>query len=449
MSAYAGHLASLQEKTQIVATEDIVSDKGVLIAKSGTEINQNACQKILKFKLLKPLEDSIFIANQLNAKAIYEQIIDMINKDAYLKALNSKAGSAKVLQSCCLRLQKYPLLLQKLTVLDMEITHVFHQSLLSGYLAYLCGYTQGLQQEKIEENFLAGLIHDIGLLHIDRYILTKKETLSAEEWRKIQSHPVIGYEILKRIDKFPTNVTRAVLEHHENLDGSGYPRAKTVHDLGNLGQLINLLDNVIAIYNKKFKPIRHSMRDVMPIMQMTMHSYLPNIVSIIFQVLKEVPPSQVGNSDCEILDDLIKHVQAQQIYINIIASKIQSTNHDINFTHNDKQIYAIQNIAINIMVIITSAGLNDPANIDWEEQLKNKENQQSLYAEVEDTRLMQDEIIYQLQTYQKSASVFINQNSEHEFVKKLNDTLDIFAKTPRPETPSTLKNYWSELTKGH
>ena len=72
-----------------------------------------------------------------------------------------------------------------------------------------------------------------------------------------------------------------------------------------------------------------------------------------------------------------------------------------------------------------------------------------LYAEVEDTRLMQDEIIYQLQTYQKSASVFINQNGEHPFVKKLSDTLDIFAKTPRPETPKTLKDYWSALAKAN
>ena len=194
-------------------------------------------------------------------------------------------------------------------------------------------------QEKTFFLHATGLIHDIGLLHIDRYILTKQETLSAEEWRKIQSHPVIGYEILKRIDKFPKNVTRAVLEHHENLDGSGYPRGKTVHDLGSLGQLINLLDNAIVIYNKKFKPVRHSLHDVIPIIQMTMHSYLPNVVSTIFRVLKEVPLSPVANSDCEILDDLIQHVQTQQVYINTIASKIQATNQAINFTHNDKQIY--------------------------------------------------------------------------------------------------------------
>ncbi len=447
MSAYTGHIAKLQEKTQVVASEDILSDNGVLIAKSGTEINEKTCQNILKFKLLKPLEDSIFIANQLNPKSIFEQIIDKINRDSYLKALNSKLGNTKVLQACCLNLKKYPLLLQKLTVLDMELTDIFHQSLISGYFAYLCGIIEKLSQKKIEETFLAGIIHDIGLLHIDRYILTKQETLTAEEWKKIQSHPVIAYEILKRIPKFPTNVAKAVLEHHENLDGSGYPRAKTAHDISSLGQLINLLDNVIVIYNKKFKPLKHSLHDVMPIVQINMHSYFPSVVSIIFQLLRQVPLSPVKESDCSILNNLIEHVEEQQNYINKITQTIQRANDDIGFTHNNKSIYSIQNIAINILVIINSAGLYGE-NLNWAEQLNNHEDEQALYSEVEDTRLIQEEIIYQLQAYQKSANVFINQNPDSPLSLQLSAAIDTFAKIARPPIPESLENYWEKLKSG-
>ncbi len=444
MSAYAGHIAKLQEKTQVVASEDILSDNGVLIAKSGTKINEKTCQNILKFKLLKPLEDSIFIANQLNPKSIFEQIIDRVNRDSYLKALNSRLGNTKILQACCLNLKKYPLLLQKLTVLDMELTDIFHQSLISGYFAYLCGIIEKRAQHKIEENFLAGIIHDIGLLHIDRYILSKQETLTAEEWKKIQSHPVIAYEILKRIPKFPPTVAKAVLEHHENLDGSGYPRAKTAHDISSLGQLINVLDNVIVVYNKKFKPLKHSLHDVIPIIQINMHSYFPNIVSIVFQLLRQVPLSPVKESDCSILNHLIEHVQEQQHYINKITKTIQNTNDNIGFTHNKKPIYSIQNIAINILVIINSAGLYEE-NLNWKEQLNNNEDQQALYSEVEDTRLIQEEIIYQLQAYQKATNVFINQNPDDHLSLHLTSAVDAFAKTARPPTPESLKNYWATL----
>ena len=53
MSEYAKKIAHLQKKMKLVATEDILSDKGVLLAKSGIEINKKTCETILKFKLLK------------------------------------------------------------------------------------------------------------------------------------------------------------------------------------------------------------------------------------------------------------------------------------------------------------------------------------------------------------------------------------------------------------
>jgi HD-GYP domain-containing protein (c-di-GMP phosphodiesterase class II) len=446
MSAYAGHLASLQEKTQVLASEDIVSDRGVLIVKSGTEINSKACQNILKFKLLKPLEDSIFIANQLTAKSIFEQIVDLLNRDPFLKSLNSRLGQAKILQACCLRLGKYPLLLQKLTVMDMEITDVFRQSLLSGYLAMLSGITEKQSQDKIEENFLAGIVHDIGLLHIDRYILTKKETLAVEEWRKIQSHPIIGYEILNRIATFPKNVARAVLEHHEKLDGSGYPRAKTVHDLGSLGQLLSLLDSVIVIYNKKFKPYKQSLNSVIPILQINMHSYLPKVVSSVFKLLKQTPPSVIDIVNLSIVDDLINHVAEQQNYINTLVNAIQQVNDDISYSHNNKDIYAIQNIAINILVIINSAGLNNE-NLQWQQTLKNDSEKKNYYHELEAIRLIQEEIIYQVNTYQKSTTVFISKNTDNPMSTSLQKAIDVFTQSKPHSTPALLQAHWDTLAK--
>jgi HD-GYP domain-containing protein (c-di-GMP phosphodiesterase class II) len=445
MSSYTSHLAKVQEKSRVIATEDILSDQGMLIVKSGAEVNDDTCQKILKFKLLKPIENSIVIANQLTAKSIFEQINHLLNKDAYLKALDSKIGHTKTLQLCCLRVEKFPLLQQKLTVLDMEITHIFHQSLLSAYLAYLCGLINQLPQAKIEENFLAGLIHDIGYLHIDRYILTKPGQLTSEEWKKIQSHPVIAYEILKQIPGFPEIVARAVLEHHENLDGSGYPKAKTVHDLESLGQLINLLDNVIVIYQKQLRPFKRSLHDVIPIIQMNMHSYLPKVVSVIFKVLREVPLSPVNNAGCEMLEDLIEHVKTEQSYINKITDRVKATNEEISYAHNNRDLYALQNVAINILVILTSSGLDDPNNLDWKIESEDKEYRQNLYNEVEDIRLMQGEIIYQLQNYQKAATAYLNQNPDSPNMESINKTLEVFDNTARPAVPQLLKDYWASL----
>lgn len=431
MSEYAEHLANMQDKAKIVATSDILSDNGVLLAKSGTEINKRVCENLLKFKLLKPIEDSISIENQLNAKSIYNHILQFATADKFLAEMNHSLGDKITLQRCCLKLDKFPILQQKLTVLHLEIPDVFKQAIFSAFLAYLCGRIEKLEQSKIEEYFLAGIIHDIGFLHINYKILQKQEELTADEWRTIQSHPVIGYEILRNVENFPISVARAVLEHHENLDGSGYPRGKTVHDLKPLGQLVSLLDNVIAIYNKKFKAKERSPQCIIPVLQINMHSYLPDIASVIIRALKNAPKSPVKSSDTQHISAMIKTAEEEQSYITQTTDVIKQTNSSLGYQHNNKEIITIQNIGNNILFIVTSAGLNDDNYIPLLKELE-KGDADIIFNEIEDTLLMLGEIIYQFQSYQKAGNVFISKNPTHELTNILKQGLENIKKIPKP-----------------
>jgi hypothetical protein len=175
-----------------------------------------------------------------------------------------------------------------------------------------------------------------------------------------------------------------------------------------------------------------------------MHSYLPKIVSTIFKLLKVIPPSANEIMNEDLIRILITFVQQKQSYINKIIQAIKHANQDIGFSHENKSLYSLQTIAINITVIINSAGLGND-NIDWSEQLDRHEDQQALYKEVEDTRLMQGEIIFQLQSFQKAASVFISQNPSNSASEHLTKAIDIFAKNERPTEPDSLKNHSQEL----
>ncbi len=81
----------------------------------------------------------------------------------------------------------------------------------------------GLAGEKIEGLRFAALVHDIGKIRIPAEILSKPAALSPIEFEMIKGHCQVGYDILKGIE-FPWPVARIVLEHHERLDGSGYPK---------------------------------------------------------------------------------------------------------------------------------------------------------------------------------------------------------------------------------
>jgi HD-GYP domain-containing protein (c-di-GMP phosphodiesterase class II) len=97
----------------------------------------------------------------------------------------------------------------------------------------------GLNSETMDGIRLAGLVHDIGKINVPSEILTKPGRLSQIEHDLIRIHPEAGYDILKDIE-FPWPIAEIVRQHHERMDGSGYPRGLT-------GDVIRIEARIIAV----------------------------------------------------------------------------------------------------------------------------------------------------------------------------------------------------------
>jgi PAS domain S-box-containing protein len=89
-------------------------------------------------------------------------------------------------------------------------------------LATAIAREMNLPPEQVEGIHFGGLIHDLGKLYVPAEILSKPGRLSPVEFELVKQHPQAGYDIIRAIE-FPWPVARMVLEHHERLDGSGYP----------------------------------------------------------------------------------------------------------------------------------------------------------------------------------------------------------------------------------
>jgi PAS domain S-box-containing protein len=111
----------------------------------------------------------------------------------------------------------------------------------------------GLSKNQIDGIRTAASIHDIGKISIPTEILSKPAKLSDTEFSLIKIHPQSGYDILKDIE-FPWPVARMVLEHHERMDGSGYPNGLKGEDILLESRIIAVADVVEAIAS--YRPYR-------------------------------------------------------------------------------------------------------------------------------------------------------------------------------------------------
>ena len=116
-------------------------------------------------------------------------------------------------------------------------------------LAVAVAQELGLSQDRQESLNIACVLHDIGKIAVPAEILSKPGRINHLEQELVRSHSQVGYEILKEID-FPGQIAHFVLQHHERLDGTGYPA-------GLLGDEITLEARIIAVADVMEAMISH------------------------------------------------------------------------------------------------------------------------------------------------------------------------------------------------
>jgi len=145
----------------------------------------------------------------------------------------------------------------------------------------------GLPEEQIEGLRMAGLIHDIGKITIPAEILSNPGRLNDFQWGMIRAHPQIGYEILKTVE-FPWPVAQIVLQHHERVDGSGYPQGLSDGDILMKARILAVADVVEAMASHRpYRPPRGLDKALEEISQNRGVLYDPEVVDVCLKLFTE------------------------------------------------------------------------------------------------------------------------------------------------------------------
>jgi putative nucleotidyltransferase with HDIG domain len=146
----------------------------------------------------------------------------------------------------------------------------------------------GASSKELSVFYNAALLHDIGKYYIDEKILNKPNKLDKKEFKSIQKHCEYGYSILKQ-NGIGNEILEAILYHHENYNGTGYPTGLKGRDIPLYARIIRVCDTFDALVSDRVYCVGKSYNSALKIMEGEKEKYDP----FIFCVFKEIVYKEV------------------------------------------------------------------------------------------------------------------------------------------------------------
>ena len=200
----------------------------------------------------KQIKQSIATGNAVNVKAslcdLVEETLDE-PRSGTLKALPETVDSLVTGYS------KHPEILKSIASISFkDYTTVIHSVNVMALTLGFCFHSD-FKMQKTRRIGLTALLHDVGKTEIPVSILKAQRKLTGHEFKIMKTHPTIGSVIIREKNKLGEEIALGALEHHEKLDGSGYP--KGTRNISYVGQLLGIIDCYEALTNED-RPYRRA-----------------------------------------------------------------------------------------------------------------------------------------------------------------------------------------------
>lgn len=262
---YLEHVMSVAETHTVEASEDILTGNGIKLIARGGRIDAATRERLLQHKLRKPLEESLQVDGGVTPARIAATAEELLERLPFVADLCSKSGSkgsssggpggSRMVVDLLRRMEMSPPMQSLLTVYAAHRPNKLAHAV--GVCLVAHGLSQALRGDVTQQRLLrpAGLLHDVGELYIDPALLEHAGRLSPDQWRHVAAHPIVAERLLKRMPGVGPEVAQAVLQHHERLDGFGYPHGMRTEKLGLPGQILSAAELLVGLLESGPRPL--------------------------------------------------------------------------------------------------------------------------------------------------------------------------------------------------
>jgi HD-GYP domain-containing protein (c-di-GMP phosphodiesterase class II) len=404
---YAKHLAEVNKEIDVISKDDIHNENGHLVVPKNTRIDNTVADRILRHRLLAPLGKQVELEDTLNANSVRQNIKSLIYKHSDLWHINSVYSYQEVLEMVIDEDLIHPVLWQELTVMQQRLPDEYERSLFCAWLSTIIAMEMDMPFQMVRVAFVAGLVHDVGLLHIPPSVFNNQGELTSGEWRMLKSHVIIGHLLLKELDGASFLAARAVMEHHECCDGSGYPKGKTDTQLDVMGQIVGMADSLQAIRLKQFSKCGRNMRDTMPYLHMNAKTHFVDVYNAMCSILHRSDLVPSGANLHDDLHTLTSHLLQRGRKLQNASRSLEQVpdiTKSIDRSNNTEKMLKIVRPVVSMIV---SSGLVNKDILIWLESIEEEMEDPDL-LHLTELELMQNELYWQLNKAYRAISDYLD-----------------------------------------
>ncbi|WP_394139661.1 HD-GYP domain-containing protein [Cytobacillus oceanisediminis] len=257
-----------------VLAKAIYNDKGQVLLNEGVELAERLIRRLqemgityiyVKDHRTEDIQYKDPLPPQMRKEAIQtiESVFQQVEEDRNLtSSLVIEKASKRFSELIRLLLGEVRGNKELLTILSDVYTYdhyIFTHSLNVTLYSLAIGMEMKMAPKELETLGLGAILHDVGKMRIPADILLKPGKLTAEEFGEIKKHPEEGFNILRGVQTIPLIVAHCAFQHHERLNGSGYPRGLQggqIHDYGKIIAVADVFDAVTSnrIYKQAMLP---------------------------------------------------------------------------------------------------------------------------------------------------------------------------------------------------
>ncbi|MFC0136024.1 hypothetical protein CR105_01685 [Massilia eurypsychrophila] len=244
-------LVRLAGARPVMATQEIVDVHGVKLVARGALLGDGHFNLLRGAKLQRSIESSIRVEDAVDTALVVSTARRVLDSSAPIRRiLLATGGSAAIPLVYLSKIALSDSLRMLLTLAHDDNAHALEHAVSVSLLSLCMASTLQLADDEQNVAALAGLLHDIGELYIAPAWLAPGKRLLPREWAQLVIHPRLGQMLVDELAPYPPAVGRAVAEHHERCDGTGYPRQSSGKRISAAGQAVAVAEMIAGVIGK-------------------------------------------------------------------------------------------------------------------------------------------------------------------------------------------------------